>query len=103
MSIPETLGLSSAALGAVFVAAWIVAIGVALYRYDRERITRRELSLAGGGALMWLAWSLLQVVTAFSGAVATAIDLLSLGLFVTGVFLLVHWWRSRDADERERL
>ena len=52
MRIPEALELSSAALGAVFVVAWIVAVGVALYRYDRERITRRELTLAGGGALI---------------------------------------------------
>ena len=103
MRIPEALGLSSAALGAAFVVAWLVAVGVSLYRYDRERITRRKLTLAGGGALIWLAWSLLQVVTAFSGNLATAIDLLSLGLFITGVGLLVHWWRIGDADERERL
>ena len=103
MRIPEALGLSGATLGAAFIVAWLVAVGISLYRYDRERITRRELTLAGGGALMWLAWSLLQVVTAFSGSLATAIDLLSLGLFITGVGLLVHWWRIGDTNEREQL
>lgn len=101
VTVPALLGLPRPALGAVLLVGWSGALLVSLYRYDRGRISRSQLYLSIGGALLTIGFSLTLISEAFAGAASIAVDVLFLVASIAGVALVVLWWLTRELSETD--
>lgn len=101
MRVPALLGVSDVTLSTIFAIAWVFVIGVTLYRYANGTRSRTQLYAILCVGLCWLAYSLLQLSSAATGAVELGIVGLAVGSFCAGIGAGIGWWRERSSEEND--
>lgn len=86
------------ALGTVVGAVWAVVLAVTVYKYRAGTRSRRRFYTTICVGSIWLAYSLLQISTAVSGAAEIAVVALAIGCVPVGIVAGVRWRRSGGPD-----
>ncbi|WP_256393188.1 hypothetical protein [Natronoarchaeum rubrum] len=94
MFLATTFGVSDATLGTALAVAWLGTLGWLGHQYRRGSVSRSKLFSVSTMALLWLAWSLLQIANGTSGGVETLVELLAVGVFVAAIVAAIQWRRS---------
>jgi membrane associated rhomboid family serine protease len=79
----------------LLLVVWAGLLAVTVGRYRRGRIDRQSAHLWVAISLVWLAYSLFQVVQLVDGPVALALQVSGLVTFGVGLAVGGRWWRTR--------
>jgi len=94
--VPDVLGMA-------LVPAYLLLLGLVVFRYRRGKLQPPRLFMYLGMCLTWLAYGLLQVTQ--EGPIPTgtplnyALDGLSVVVLLVGLYLFYRWWRERDGGD----
>ena len=97
MAVLAFLGASDATLGKVLATAWLVVLSVGLYQYTHGTRSRERFYLTLAMGTLWLAFSLLQIATAFSQMIHIGAVVLAVAVFCGGIVIWFRWWRIRNS------
>jgi hypothetical protein len=98
MAVPALLGVSDATLGVALAIAWFVVLGGSLYQYTHGTRSRERFYLTLSAGILWLAFSLLQISTAFAQLRRDGIVALAVVIFCAGIVTGVRWWGLRNSE-----
>lgn len=85
-------------LGLALTAVWLVVLGVNLYKLRQGDRSPERFYMTESIGGVWLAFSLFQISTTFTGIVEKGVVALAVGFFCAGVVTGVRWWRVRNPE-----
>jgi hypothetical protein len=102
MAVSIIPDVSDATLGVALTLAWLIVLVGSLYQYGYGTRSREWFYLTFSAGALWLAFSLLQVSTAFAQLRRSGIVALAVVVFCTGIATGVRWWGLRNSGTDAR-